>query len=186
MKKLVLLAALFVVVVASLVAALPVMAAKIDNPANNRSGGVGNSNVAFLYLYEKDPANWSIVPDGAWGKLKFNLAGPTFDYVFNGHKLMAGTDYSLIYYADPWPGNHPGALIASGAADAGGNIHLASSVDLDTNLPNAADANYPTGAKIWLVLSSDYDATTHGMTAWNPTKYLFEHNLITYTDTNLP
>jgi len=33
-----------------------------------------------------------------------------------------------------------------------------------------------TGYKIWLVLTDD--VTSSGMTSWNPTDYLFEHNLI--------
>ena len=48
------------------------------------------------------------------------------------------------------------------------------------DLPDSDDANYPDGAKIWLVLSDDYDGTNTKMTAWNPTEYLFENNLITF------
>jgi len=54
-------------------------------------------------------------------------------------------------------------------------------------LPDPADANSPTGAKIWLVKSADYNsgtAATGPMTAWNPSQYLFEYNLIKYNDTN--
>ena len=57
-------------------------------------------------------------------------------------------------------------------------------VELDTDIPNSGDANHPDGGKIWLVLSSDYDAATNKMTAWNPTEYLFEDKLITYDDTD--
>lgn len=65
------------------------------------------------------------------------------------------------------------------------------------NLPDLADANYPPGqdtvpdsgdegAKIWLVLSSDYDAVNSKMIAWNPTEYLYEYDLMTYDDTDVP
>lgn len=157
--------------------------------AKGPNGPAGNSNKAHLYLYEKDPSTWNIVDGGAWGKMTYNQAGSTFDYVFNGHELQPNTGYSLIYYADPWPGNNPGALIASGTSNDEGNIHLAGSPELNTDLPNAADANYPTGAKIWLVLSSDYNngtASTGPMTGWDPTEYLFENNLINYNDTDTP
>lgn len=150
-----------------------------------KSGPAGKSNVAHLYLYEKNPSDWSIVDGGAWGKMAYNLAGPTFDYVFNGHGLAPNTEYSLIYYADSWPGNNPGALVASGVSNDGGNIHLSGSPDLNMDLPGAADANYPGGAKIWLVLSSDYDAGLTKMTGWNPAEYLFEYDLITYDDTDI-
>ena len=151
-----------------------VMAAKGDNPANDKSAGNGNSNVASLYLYEKD-ASWNIVWGGGEGKLTFNLAGSTFNFGFNGHGLQANTAYSLIVYDEPWPGNNPGALLASGTSNGGGNIHLAGSVDLGRDL---------SGAKIWLVTSSDYDGAK--MTGWNPGNYLFEHNLISYDDTDVP
>ena len=148
------------------------------------------SNTAHLYLDEKD-SNWEIVEDGAWGKMKYNLAGPTFDFVFNGHELDPDTDYSLIYYADKpdrfvdWGGDNPGALIASGTSNEDGNIHLAGSPDLGMDLPDPNDTNHPAGAKIWLVLSEDYDATGTKMTAWNPAEYLFEYELITYDDTDV-
>jgi len=166
------------------IAAVVVSTAVVGMAMAAKDGQAGNSNVAHLYLYEKD-SGWNIVEDGAWGKMKYNLAGPTFDFVFNGHELEPNTDYSLIYYADGWPGDHPGALIASGTSNKGGNIHLAGSPDLGMDLPDSADANYPDGAKIWLVLSDDYDGTNTKMTVWNPTDYLFENNLITYEDTDV-
>ena len=70
---------------------------------------MAGGKVAKLYLYEKDPSSgWSIVDGGAWGKMKYNLAGPTFDFVFNGHDLEPGNSYTLLYYPDPWPGEGPG------------------------------------------------------------------------------
>lgn len=192
--------ALFVaaVVVMSLVAVGTAVAAK--------NGPAGNSNIAHLYLYEKNTSDWSIVDDGAWGKMKFNLAGPTFDFNFNGHGLTPDTDYSLIYYADyedrfnNYGGDNPGALIASGTSNEDGNIHLGGSIDLGMDLPHPDDANayfhdysgapdfYATanGAKIWLVLSDDYDAATCTVTNWvNVEDFLFESDLITYDDTEV-
>ena len=172
--------ALFVaaVVVMSMVAVGTAVAAK--------NGQAGNSNTAHLNLFEKDgDPDWNIVDDGAWGKMKFNLSGPTFDFVFNGKGLEPNTEYSLIYYADPWPGDKPGALIAEGISNKGGNIHLEGFTELNMDLPDPADENYPDGAKIWLVLSEDYDKDNTKMIAWNPEKYLFENNLITYDDTEV-
>ena len=70
--------------------------------AQTPSAPAGNSNIAHLYLVEKDPANFQPVPGGAWGKLVYARSGPSFDFVFNGHKLDAGIAYTLIYYPDPW------------------------------------------------------------------------------------
>jgi len=179
--------ALFPILALVLVLALPtaVLAAKPDQGLKGLQGQAGDSNMAFVELWEKD-SSWGIIEDGAWGKLKYNLEGPTFDFVFNGHGLEIETDYSLIYYADPWPGNNPGALIASGTSNDEGDIHLAGSVDLGMNLPDSGDENYADGAKIWLVLSDDYDETTCAMTGWNPAEYLFEYDLVTYGDSDIP
>jgi hypothetical protein len=178
---------IFIILAVVLVMALPtaVLAAKSEQGLKGLKGQAGRSNVAFIELWEKDPSTWEISEDGAWGKLKYNLKGQTFDFVFNGHGLEIGANYTLIYYADPWPGNNPGAFIASGTANDEGNIHLAGSLNLSMDLPHPDDANYPDGAKVWLVLSDDYDVATCRMTGWNPTEYLFEYDLITYDDTDI-
>ncbi|MHA2398755.1 MAG: hypothetical protein ACXADU_07680 [Promethearchaeota archaeon] len=135
-------------------------------------------------LYEKDPITWEIIPDEAWGNLKYNHEGPDFKYEFYGFGLTENNDFDLIYYANDWPGNNPGALIDSGSTDADGYIHLSGSIDLNIDLPDPNDANYP-GAKIWLVLSDDYDTIEYKMLGWNPGEYLFENNFITYNDTDV-
>jgi len=159
MKKIILFAIVFVF----LFAAVGTVFAK------GKSGAAGKSNVGHLYLYEKDPSNWAIVPDGAWGKMKYNLSGPTFNFVFNGHALEPSTSYTLIYYLDPWPGH--GMCLGNAMSNEGGNVHIAGSVNTGTL----------EGAKIWLVLSSDVNCTAKTMTAWQPTEYLFENNVISYT-----
>jgi hypothetical protein len=150
--------------------------------AAGKNGPAGKSNIAHLYLYEKDPATWEIVEDGAWGKMKYNLSGSKFKFVFNGHQLVPDTDYTLIYYPDPWPG--AGLIcLGTGTSDEFGDVHIKAAVDTG-DLPAADDAN--PGAKIWLVLSSDVDCT-EGMTrmiGWNPLGYLFEYDLITFDDTD--
>lgn len=152
--------------------------------AKGPSAPAGASNIGHLYLYEKDPADWSIVDGGAWGKMKYNLSGPTFDFVFNGKGLDEGVDYSLIYYKDPWPGT-PATCLAQGIANGGGTVHLADSVELNMDLVDSGDPSDGTdGAKIWLVLSDDVTCGT-GMTGWNPTEYLFEGAGIFYDDTDV-
>ncbi len=160
------------------------------------SGPAGKSNVGQLYLYEKiEPPQpyppdtpWTIVEDGAWGKMRYQLSGSLFQFVFNGHKLEPGTAYTLIYYPDPWPGT--GLIcLGSGTGDEYGNVHIMTSADIDTDLPTPADLNNPKnpghetcvmdstcieGAKIWLVLSSDVDCNGRSMTGWNAAEYLFE------------
>lgn len=148
---------LAIVLVAAIVS--PVMAAKKD-PANH------------LYLYEKDPTTWTIVSDGAWGKMTYQDS----KFVFNGHGLDAGVEYALIYYPDPWPGDTAyldTTILGTGISNGGGNVNIAGTFDF-TAIPTEDDGN--TGAKIWLVLAEDHDGDK--MIAWNPVEYLFENNLI--------
>jgi len=129
--------------------------------------------------------DWTSYNAGTKGQLEYNIKGSAFDYDFTGTAPLANTDYCLIYYADPYKGNNPGALIDCGTTDASGGITLIGSIDLGMDLPHADDANYPGGAKIWLVTSADYNSdakTTGPMTGWNPDNYLFELGYIVYDD----
>ncbi len=153
------------------------LATQVNSPSPNN---------ILLRLENKDE-NFNIVyNDGIWALLSYNPSGSTFDYELVAHCLQSNTSYSLIYYADPYPGDHPGALLGTFTTDATGMIHpTTGSVEINMDLPHTSDANYPSGAKIWLVPSSDYDAVNHKIIGWSPTEYLFEHNLITYDDTDV-
>jgi hypothetical protein len=172
-----------VVVLISLLTLSPALAA-------GKSGQAGKSNVGHLYLYEKipgpvlePPVPWTIVEGGAWGKMKYNLSGSTFDFVFNGHQLGVGVSYTLIYYPDyqgnPWPRTGI-KILGSGIADEFGDVHIKGKVATG-DLPIEGDVNAP-GAKIWLVLSAD---VSEGLWTggWNPEEYLFEDELITFDGT---
>lgn len=159
-------------------------AAPIDKVGPHLKSGKKDYKTMHLYLYEKNSSDWSFVEDGAWGKMKYNTKGTTFDFVFNGHGLEPETNYTLIYYADPWPGDN-GVDIVSGASNVNGNLHLKGSADIG-DIPVAVDENSADGAKIWLVLSEDYDTDETKMIGWNPGEYLFEHHLITFDDTDVP
>jgi hypothetical protein len=129
-------------------------------------------------LFEKDPNTWKIV-EGAWGKMTFK----TDNFVFNGHMLEPGSEYALMYYADPWPGIGS-MVLGTGATDMDGNVHIMGSFDFSL-IPHHVDTN--DGAKIWLVLEDDIEEldmqphegfTLYKMIGWNPTEYLFEYDLI--------
>ena len=180
MKKILIL----VVVVAMMTAliAAPVMAA-------GKNGQSGKSNVGHVYLYEKD-ADWEAVAGGAWGKYNYKLsgegAGTMVSGVFNGKGLVAGCDYSLIYYPEvapnPWPaGGTAVVVIGSDTANKGGNVHITGTACIGGPDKQPAIGDYPgmTGDKIWLVLSSDITTGPPDMiTGWNPSEYLFEGALI--------
>jgi len=131
-------------------------------------GQAGVSNVAFVELWEKDSSSWEIVEDGAWGKLRYNLEGPTFDFAFNGHGLVPYTDYTLIHYKY-W---NSVTCLASGTANEEGDIRIAGSFDFGEGLVNA---------KIWLVPSARVNCGTNKLLGWHPTEYLYEYDVISYT-----
>lgn len=108
--------------------------------AKGPSAPAGKSNIAHLNLYQKNLSDWSIVPGGANGKMTYNQSGPAFDYVFNGHGLVPGDDYTLIYYPDPWPGTNLRCL-GTGTANGGGNVNISGAVATGS-LPTTSDANY--------------------------------------------
>ena len=161
-------------------------------------------------ILEDKTSEWDVINNNTQGILTYETAGPEFKYTFEAKGLTPGSPYSLIYYADQqsrfadWGGDSPGALIGTFVADGFGNIPLAPAIttNLGMDLPAANDwnavadpdycdyhnlfddYNLCTGAKIWLVPSSDYDSPTKKLTAWNPTTYLFETDLVIYSDTN--
>jgi len=138
-----------------------------------------------LILENKDDKYWFILDDETAGVLNFLPKGPKFLYDLDAKGLMPTTEYDLIYYADGWPGNNPGALIAHGWSDGSGQLSISGEVELGMDLPTLPDTNHP-GAKIWLVPASDYDEVLHKMTAWKHVDYLFEYRLIQYDDTEVP
>ena len=155
-----------------------------------------------LTLENKD-SDWSIMEDGTWGELSYKPSGSEFVFRFYAEGLEAYTEYSLIYYADfedrftYWGGNNPGALIATMTTDGSGNVCIPGSEELNMDLPDPSDANsyfhyysgapdfyaHDQGAKIWLVPSELYDDSAKKVTSWQPTRFLFETDLITYTYT---
>jgi len=150
------------------------------------SGGTGQQTL----LLENKDGSWNpIIGDGMWGVLKWAGDGDTFDFstTLNAHGLQPRTSYSLVYAPDPWPQGLPGGqntVLGSDTSTASGDLTISANTDLEYDLPHPDDANYPTGAKIWLVLSSHHDGMK--MINWDQSKYLFEYNFVKYNDTNAP
>lgn len=117
-----------------------------------------------MKLVEKDPTDWSVVENGAWGTITYR-EGQLF--VFNGHELEPGENYTLITYGG-WPG--PVVCMGEGTVNENGDIHIMGETP-DELLSD--DPDIP--VKIWLVLSADVNCEAGEMTAWNPTEYLFEY-----------
>ena len=162
-KILIILAALAIVSVVT----VPVFAMKAGGPS--AVNGLTKSKNTHLYLYEKDPDEWFIIEDGLWGKLNINVKQNSF--VFNAHGMTPEISYELICYLDPWPGAGSTSF-GTAVADEEGKVHIQGVIALGA-LPLNEDVG---GSKIWLVLDADFDGTQ--MTAWNPTSYLFEYDLL--------
>ena len=144
-------------------------------------GEHGQSAPVLALIPKTGEPDWEIIDGQTGGILYYSPESEEFGYCLQAYGLSASTNYSLIYYADPWPGAG-GCEIASGTADSLGNLFLVGEVDLGIDIPIEDDDNYPTGGKIWLVLSADYNGSE--MTAWHPGSYLFEYELIIYIDTD--
>lgn len=139
----------------------------------------GDQLTGYRKLENKANPKWKILHnDGMYGDLTYTVRGPTFDYSFNGYGLVSGSDYSLIYYPDPWPGTGL-EILGSGIVAGDGTLSFSGSPDCGS-LPIAGDHNSP-GAKIFLVLSGDIAADGNSMTGWNADSYLFDTGLIEYT-----
>lgn len=153
--------------------------------AAGKNGVSGKSNVGHVYLYEKTPMStgaWPIVEGGAWGKMNYKLFEDTLDFVFNGHELPIGQEYTLIAYKEPWPG--VGLIIlGSGSSNEYGDVHImgtSGALPVSSYPTDTSDEYTGCGTKIWLVLAAD--VTAGGMVGWRPDAYLFEGDLINKFD----
>jgi len=118
----------------------------------------------------------------AWGKMNYNLVGPYFKFVFNGHGLEVDTDYTLIYYPNYPEGDGTDLIcLGSDTSDEYGNVHINERLYGLCDLPIPDDAN--DGAQLILVLSDDVDCDGAGVQAWDSTSYLFGFTLMRFDDT---
>lgn len=129
--------------------------------------------VQHVYLYEKDPSTWEIIEDGAWGKLTVNDNKNMF--VFNGHNLEPGTEYTLINYYEVW--SNP-ITLGTGTANEFENVHIMGEFPATFGYhyyPWGATGDYQgiTGAKIWLI--PDF---TGNLVYPFPDGWLFENSLL--------
>lgn len=202
-----------VVLMAYFVGSVAIAGAKDQNDDNDHHNGHdGHSNVGELNLYQKCkatdtdgfcaptfnlflacPLSDDVTPrktrvGSAQGKLKYNLRGPTFDFEFEGHGLTSGKSYTLIYLPNVnIAGDCPGyffTYFGSDVANRDGKVYIEGSLDTG-DLPGEYDVT-PGGAKIWLVPSKDISLpfTQFQFNVWQPSMYLFEEELITYTYTS--
>lgn len=168
--------------------------------------GITTTYWSTVDLTSKD-SNWQPTTDMS-ASLRYQLISEAFTYELSATGLEADTNYSLIYYADmpnrfeDWGGDNPGRFIGSFDADVDGNLDVATTKNLNINLATGADANLEEydyclaggededydlchGAKIWLVETDNYNKVNKEVTTWDPSMFLFETDLMTYSDTDV-
>jgi hypothetical protein len=185
-------------------------AEKEKGPKGGWSGQNGRSFMGKLYFFEEDPEPEDLIVEEeeeevpeepvdsepgedfideendileiAWGKMNYNLVGPYFKFVFNGHRLEPGIDYTLIYYPNYPEGDGTGLIcLGNGTSDEFGDVHINERVYGLCDLPAPGDENE--GAQLILVLTDDVDCDGAVMSLWAPESYLFGFNLMRFDDT---
>jgi hypothetical protein len=157
--------------------------------------GNGNGNPNFINLTEKTAVETGAYPwilDGGYGKLMWK-ENPKPMFVFTAGNMTPDTEYALISYAEPWGSTNN--VLGIAVSNETGNVSIMQKYNLyDTLVCNSyptptSDEYSGTGSKVWLVPTADLlideEAGTAVFTAWNPSEYLFETDLIN-KDCELP
>jgi hypothetical protein len=152
-------------------------------------GQSGASHVAHTNFGLIDPATGDPVASPSSATMMYFWYGSTFDYVLNAHQLPVGTQWTLTYQPEPLPS---AGVICLGDAtvNGGGQLHLANSLELNSNLPPALDptadpSTQPPDALLALVLTADVDCAGGTMTNFEPDVYLWSNPRVRYIDTDL-
>ena len=111
--------------------------------------------------------DWACDAAGGSGGLGYLAEGPTFSFDAEAVVPRADTDYVLIYYPDPWPGNGLICLGGPTTSGADGSIALSGAAVIGTDLPIASDENVSDGAKLWLVPADMVDCEGQVMANWS-------------------
>ena len=151
-------------------------------------GQSGKSHVAHTQFTLTDE-NGAPLGSGPTATMMYFWYGSTFDFVLNAHGLTAGGQWTLTYQPEPLPST--GAIcIGHATVNGGGQLHLAGSVELNSNLPPALDptadpSTQPPDALLALVPSADIDCTAGANTTFEPNVSLWSNPRVRFVDTDL-
>jgi hypothetical protein len=151
-------------------------------------GQSGASHVAHTDFGMIDAETGEPVASTSSATMMYFWYGSTFDFVLNAHQLPAGSEWTLTYQPEPLPSS--GVIcLGNATVNGGGQLHLASSVELDSNLPPDLDptadpSTQPDDALLALVLSDDVDCAGGTMTNFESGMYLWSAR-VRYIDTDL-
>lgn len=149
-------------------------------------GQAGASHVAHTDFVKLDTAG-NVVASDSSARMMYDWYASTFDYVLNAHQLDAGSQWTLTFQPET---TGTVLCLGNGTANGGGELHLANSIELNSNLPPnldpAADpSTQPPDAKLALVPTADVDCTAGTMKTAEPNKYLWSQPRVRYIDTDL-
>jgi len=152
-------------------------------------GQSGASHVAHTDFGKIDPSTGDPVASSSSARMMYFWYGSTFDFVLNAHGLESGTHWTLTYQPEPLPSSGVMCL-GDVTANGGGQLHLANSIDLKSNLPPTLDptvdpSQQPPDALLALVPSGDVDCAGGTMTTFAPENYLWSNPRVRYVDTDL-
>ena len=142
-------------------------------------GFTGIASAKELVLVEKNSQTWNEI-EGASVTLIYNDIDDKFEYTLTG-TLPTDDKYSLIYYKDvsnQW--GNIGAVLVNGITNEDLVNGISGKIEDLKTIPKINDLNYPDGAKLWLIPSTQINEAGTKMTTWTPENYLFERNLIEY------
>jgi hypothetical protein len=152
-------------------------------------GQSGASHVAHTDFGMIDPGTGEPVPSASSARMMYFWYGSTFDFVLNAHQLPAGSEWTLTYQPEPLPSSGV-VCLGNATVNGGGQLHLAGSVELDSNLPPDLDptadpSTQPDDALLALVLSDDVDCEGGTMTNFEADMYLWTSSRVRFIDTDL-
>jgi hypothetical protein len=152
-------------------------------------GQSGASHVAHTDFTKIDPTTGDPVTSSSSATMMYFWYGSTFDYVLNAHGLLAGGQWTLTYQPEPLPS--AGVIcLGNATVNGGGQLHLAGSIELNSNLPPSLDptadpSTQPPDALLALVPSADVDCTAGANTTFEPDLSLWSGPRVRYIDTDL-
>lgn len=118
--------------------------------------------------------SYTLGQDGKYAELTYTVRDRAFDYTLGVHNWVDGA-YTLVSYADPWPGADTIAL--ANITVSGGNGTKSGSTELNRNLINR---------KTWLIPGTFAPGSTVNVAAtWTPAQTLFETGLMDYYDADI-
>jgi len=152
-------------------------------------GQSGASQIAHTDFIAMDVTTGDPLPSDSSANMMYFWYNSTFDYVLNAHALEVGTDWTLTYQPEPLPS--AGVIcLGSATVNGGGQLHLADSIELNSNLPPTLDptadpSTQPPDALLALVPSADVDCDNGSMVNFVPDTYLWSSPRVRFVDTDL-